>query len=658
MMNLIELLAGLLSTRAGKIAGLLAFGFSVVIFFMAISHRRDRMAKLPVISMLEKVQFMQRLDLISYHSNETLMLGDPDVLGKMIERAISDSLGTWKNLNHLTMEIEKAEVTKAGIQHSQFIYENELTDLQKQVDSAQNKCSALKTYFGQFIRKAEEMEPSSVENTFGPEIGKAWENYKAAHHTSGNKNDESRRNARLRIDEARRNLDQVWLQIKKESIEKFEVRKKLYDAKSRDLDHSPNVKRIRYLEKSLTQYGNQKEKLLTALVVSRNKIMLLKKAIVDARNAYENKSGIKNPRILAIIPAQVTLYINAQILQMQVLADSTIRITIDSVSYDPVNVVIDSSLHYNVARRKPEIRTEENGLYFEILEQIQLGVEVIKNRVLQKARSNHLQEDAFNKAVSYFRGIFTPFGYKVEVHLGPLSGPFKSSAKIVYKAPTLRPKKVNSKPAALLSSKTQGHLERKGIDVSHFNGTIDWPTVATQNVDFAYAKATQGTEFEDIKFSENWKNIKRAGIARGAYHFYAPADDPYQQAQFFISRVEEEGFDKNDLAPMLDLEGSNIGGIAIDRYQQNVLTWLRLVEEHFKVKPFIYTDNPFANKYLVDPSFTGYKLWIAEYTDAPHPNTPETWVDYGWHIWQRTADDKLKGIAGYVDHDLMVMQIK
>jgi len=194
------------------------------------------------------------------------------------------------------------------------------------------------------------------------------------------------------------------------------------------------------------------------------------------------------------------------------------------------------------------------------------------------------------------------------------------------------------------------HDSLLGIDVSHFNGEINWADVRKKGIHFAYAKATQGNDFSDPEFKKNWAGMKAEGIARGSYHFYVANIDPEEQAKFFISEVDS--ITMKDMPPMLDLEGSGIGGLSKRKYMSNVLKWLDEVEKAFGRRPIIYTDNPFANEHLTDPQFAKYHLWIAEYGPVAH--IPKTWKENGWIIWQHTASEKMAGVNGVTDGDMLV----
>jgi len=227
----------------------------------------------------------------------------------------------------------------------------------------------------------------------------------------------------------------------------------------------------------------------------------------------------------------------------------------------------------------------------------------------------------------------------------PAQNNITDSVKINHVAPTKLETSFNT---TNLKNYTQG------IDVSHFNGKIDWSKVKEAGISFGYAKATQGTGFKDPYFHLNWINMGTAKISRGAYHFYDPKADPNTQATLFCEMVGE--LEESDLVPMLDLEGSNIGGLSVRDYQKNIVLWLETVEKILKKRPIIYTDNPFANEYLNSSEFSKYYLWIAEY-ETYAPKTPDAWSNSGPLIWQYSSKGKVEGINGVVDRDVMISEI-
>ncbi len=190
--------------------------------------------------------------------------------------------------------------------------------------------------------------------------------------------------------------------------------------------------------------------------------------------------------------------------------------------------------------------------------------------------------------------------------------------------------------------------EIHGIDISHHQGEIDWEALRNNGminkypVRFVMIKATEGASNIDKRFEDNFYMAREYGFVRGAYHFWSTMSTGRAQAEFFLKNVQlEEG----DLPPVLDVEHKAKGQSPED-FKKSVLTWLRLVERHYGVKPIIYTYYKFKKAYLSDSIFDTYPYWIAHYYVDK--------VEYKgkWKFWQHTDCGRLPGIKGYVDLDI------
>lgn len=184
--------------------------------------------------------------------------------------------------------------------------------------------------------------------------------------------------------------------------------------------------------------------------------------------------------------------------------------------------------------------------------------------------------------------------------------------------------------------------EVHGIDVSHYQGTINWPQIAAQDIQFAYIKATEGEWLQDSMFCRNWKASKAAGIRRGAYHFYRPSVDVRKQIANFVELVELE---QGDLPPVLDIEV--LDGITTEELIPNLKYWLNIMEVEYGMRPVLYTNVKFYNKHLAG-QFDEYPTWIARYNDeAPQLASRNT-----WQFWQYGSRGRLDGIQGDVDFNV------
>lgn len=181
---------------------------------------------------------------------------------------------------------------------------------------------------------------------------------------------------------------------------------------------------------------------------------------------------------------------------------------------------------------------------------------------------------------------------------------------------------------------------RHGIDLSVHSGTIDWASLTDQDFDFVYLKATEGVDLADPAFVEHWRAAAHHGLARGAYHFYVTEDDPLEQADFFISQVD---LSAGDLLPVVDIEV--IGHDTTPGLAGRLRTFLDRIEEHYGVRPMIYTSPNFWDRHL-DDTFGDYPLWIAEY-EVTEPRVPRGWS--AWTLWQYADDSAVAGVEKDAD---------
>jgi lysozyme len=184
-----------------------------------------------------------------------------------------------------------------------------------------------------------------------------------------------------------------------------------------------------------------------------------------------------------------------------------------------------------------------------------------------------------------------------------------------------------------------------GIDVSHYQGNIDWDAVKRGSnedfpIEFVFMKATEGGDLADEAFAANFENAGKCGFIRGAYHFFSPKTDPQKQADYFINNVH---LCSGDLPPVLDVETVGKGKDSQKRLRDNVLVWLQRVESHYGVKPIIYASYKFTEKYLNDSIFNTYPYWIAHYyVDSVR-------YEGKWQFWQHSDVGTVPGIDNDVD---------
>lgn len=185
-----------------------------------------------------------------------------------------------------------------------------------------------------------------------------------------------------------------------------------------------------------------------------------------------------------------------------------------------------------------------------------------------------------------------------------------------------------------------------GIDVSRYQKTINWPSVKEMEVrnikiGFAFMKATEGESKLDPQFRRNWLHAKKAGIPRGAYHFFIASRSSKKQAGNFISTVQ---LSAGDFPPVLDVETMN--GRSKAELKQKVKEWLDIVEAHYGVKPILYTNASFYENVL-GSDFDDYPLWVAHYLQKKEPR-----IGRNWHFWQHSEMGRVNGVDAKVDFNV------
>lgn len=195
-----------------------------------------------------------------------------------------------------------------------------------------------------------------------------------------------------------------------------------------------------------------------------------------------------------------------------------------------------------------------------------------------------------------------------------------------------------------------------GLDVSRHQGTWKWEDIALyanrkgevftsgtkaghelQPAFFIIMKATEGADLVDPRYAANVAEAREGRIIKGAYHFMTTLSDIDDQISNFIDNaVVEEG----DFPPVLDIETphARVAEIGVEEVRNMALTWLRTIEDHYGVKPVIYTNDLFRKTYLDTPEFRDYDFWLARYSKKG----PESG---NWLLWQFTQTGRPRGIS-------------
>lgn len=185
-----------------------------------------------------------------------------------------------------------------------------------------------------------------------------------------------------------------------------------------------------------------------------------------------------------------------------------------------------------------------------------------------------------------------------------------------------------------------------GIDVSKYQGDIDWVKAKASGVSFAFLKATEGGDRVDDEFNNYWRATRRYGIARGAYHFYYFCRPAIEQAAWFIKNVPK---DKSALPAVLDMEWNphspscKLRPSAL-KIRKEMRIFLNRLKNHYGKAPIIYTTVDFYQDNNLG-KMRGYDFWLRSVAD--HPET--IYPGQNWRFWQYTGTGKVPGIKGDAD---------
>lgn len=188
----------------------------------------------------------------------------------------------------------------------------------------------------------------------------------------------------------------------------------------------------------------------------------------------------------------------------------------------------------------------------------------------------------------------------------------------------------------------------RGIDVSYYQGTIDWPAVAATDVRFAVVRLSDGLGTRDSQFVRNWQQTKEAGLVRGFYQYFRASAGGAAQAALAVERLNEAGgFEADDLPPVLDIE--TLDGRTAAQVASEAAIWVSAMREATGKEPIIYTGAYFWDDNGLPRTLNTQPLWTANYTTNPCPWTSDAWDR--WTFWQYSDSGTVSGISGPVDLD-------
>ena len=222
----------------------------------------------------------------------------------------------------------------------------------------------------------------------------------------------------------------------------------------------------------------------------------------------------------------------------------------------------------------------------------------------------------------------------------------KKTTRRTYKRPKIYKAKFSDRKPIDFGRAAPRHFAVHGVDVSRWQYDIDWKQLRKRGANFAFIKATEGGDHKDPMFRKNWDAAEKAGVPRGAYHFFYWCRVAEEQADWFIQNVPK---DKGALPPVIDVEWNNHSKTCPRRPSREVVlkkmkVFMRKVEKHYGQKPIIYTAPDFYEDNLKG-QFKDYPFWLRSV--AAHPK--KRYPNRDFVFWQYSGTGLSKGHGTEID---------
>lgn len=192
----------------------------------------------------------------------------------------------------------------------------------------------------------------------------------------------------------------------------------------------------------------------------------------------------------------------------------------------------------------------------------------------------------------------------------------------------------------LLNNPSEEKYPVRGVDVSSYQGKIDWQVLSSQNISFAFIKATEGSTYVDECFENNYTQAQKTNLRIGAYHFFSFDSSGKTQAENFITTVP---LIQNMLPPVVDLEfysDNKNNPPETENVRKQLDDLLKKLEEYYSLKPIIYATQKSYSMYLSE-NYMEYDIWIRNVISLPSLDDSRKWT-----FWQFTNREKLNGYDG------------
>jgi lysozyme len=196
-----------------------------------------------------------------------------------------------------------------------------------------------------------------------------------------------------------------------------------------------------------------------------------------------------------------------------------------------------------------------------------------------------------------------------------------------------------------LVAPSQERYPIRGIDVSHHQGPIDWVRVRTSGQSFAFIKATEGADFRDVRFSENWREARAQGLVTGAYHFFTFCSPGVAQAENFLG-IAPVDIGALPLAVDVEFTGNCVGWESVDEIRRELRAFVESVRSRVGQPPLLYTTEEVRVE-LIPDELHGHPYWLRSLWGEPSGAAH-------LQFWQYSDTGRVPGVTGEVDLNVFI----
>lgn len=195
-----------------------------------------------------------------------------------------------------------------------------------------------------------------------------------------------------------------------------------------------------------------------------------------------------------------------------------------------------------------------------------------------------------------------------------------------------------------------GDVIYQGIDVSGWQGNINYAEVKNSGIEIVYMKSSEGRSFVDPYFNQNYTNAKANGLKVGFYHYLIARsnEEAIEEARFFVSVISGK---EPDCRLAMDFE--SFGNLSVEEINQIGITFMTAVQNLSGKEVIIYSNTNDARN-IFSGELTNYPLWVAQY-EVYEPTPNGKWST--WAGWQYTSTGEVAGISGHVDRNKFTNQV-